>query len=192
MSAEANNSGGSSKTRSVKLLRLTRLPRLYRLLRILRLFKMLRLFKYNRTFKKVFDTVKMNAGIMKMITVTFTVFFFVHLVGCFWFLQAKLDDFNYDTWVVRLNYIDKAPSDQYLASIYWALQTLTTVGFGDINARTIPEKLIAILWMIFGVGFYSFTIGNLSQIIASIDVQSEILNQKLGILTEFGKRTNLP
>jgi len=112
--------------------------------------------------KRLFDSIKMNAGIVRMISVTITVFFLVHLVGCFWFLSAKLDDFNPDTWVVRFGYLDYDPSQQYLASIYWALQTLTTVGFGDIYAKTIPEKVIAILWMIFGVGFYSFTIGNLS------------------------------
>ena len=84
MTASANS--GHGKTSSVKLLRLTRLPRLYRLLRILRLFKMLRLFKYNRSFKKMFDAIKVNAGILKMITVSFTVFFFVHLIGCLWFL----------------------------------------------------------------------------------------------------------
>jgi hyperpolarization activated cyclic nucleotide-gated potassium channel 2 len=93
-----------------------------------------------------------------------------------WFLFAKLDDFGPDTWVVRKNYIDKDAGTQYLASIYWALQTLTTVGFGDINAVTVTEKVITIFWMIFGVGFYSFTIGNLSQIIASIDIRAEILN----------------
>ena len=97
-----------------------------------------------------------------MFSVTISVFFLIHLVGCFWFLFAKLDDFNPDTWVVRLGYIDKDSRTQYLASIYWALQTLTTVGFGDINAVTVTEKLISIFSMIFGVGFYSYTIGNLS------------------------------
>jgi len=140
----------------------------------------------------VFDLINMNVGIVKMITVTISVFFLIHLVGCMWFLVAKLDDFGPDTWVVRKNYIDKNAGTQYLASIYWALQTLTTVGFGDINAVTITEKIITIFWMIFGVGFYSFTIGNLSQIIASIDIRAEMLNQKLNTLLEFSKRTNMP
>jgi hypothetical protein len=152
------------------------LPRLYKLLRILRLFKLLRLLKSNKTLKKVFDLISMNVGIVKMVTVTISVFFLIHLIGCMWFLFAKLDDFGPDTWVVRKNYIDKDAGTQYLASIYWALQTLTTVGFGDINAVTVTEKVITIFWMIFGVGFYSFTIGNLSQIIASIDIRAEILN----------------
>ncbi len=74
-------------------MRLARLPRLYRLLRILRIFKMLRLLRFNRTFKKYFDTLKMNAGIMRMVQVTVTVFLMVHLMSCFWFLAAKFNNF---------------------------------------------------------------------------------------------------
>jgi hypothetical protein len=112
---------------------------------------------------------KMSAGVTRMVTVTIAVLFLVHLTSCFWFLSAVLDNFEPSTWVVRNDYIDSPPGVQYLASVYWTFQTLTTVGFGNIHAVTIPEKIISIIWMIFGVGFYSFTIGNLSQIIASID-----------------------
>lgn len=54
----------------------------------------------------------------------------------------------------------------YITSVYWTVQTITTVGFGDIPAVTVSEKIIAIGWMIVGVGFYSFTNGNLSSIMA--------------------------
>mmetsp|Transcript_24313 Transcript_24313/g.23924 ORF Transcript_24313/g.23924 Transcript_24313/m.23924 type:complete len:481 (+) Transcript_24313:722-2164(+) len=181
-----------ANTNSVKLLRLARLPRLYRLLRILRLFKMLRLIKHNKSMKKVMDLIRLNSGVMRMITVTITVFFMVHIIACLWFLAAKFDNFNPHTWVVRKGYIDRQPLEQYLAAVYWAFSTLTTVGFGDINAETIPEKVIAIMWMIFGVGFYSFTIGNLSKIIASIDIQAAILSQKITILNKFAISSNLP
>ena len=46
--------------------------------------------------------------------------------------------------------------------------------------------------MIFGVGFYSFTIGNLSSVIASMDNKNGILKQKLNTLSDFGKRITLP
>ena len=145
-------------------------------MRILQLFKLLRLLKSSKHFKRMFDIINMNVGIVKMIMVAVSVMFLVHLIGCFWFLQAKLSDFNPDTWVIRFGFMDSESSVQYLASVYWALQTLTTVGFGDINAYTVTEKITAIVWMISGIGFYSFTIGNLSQIIASIDIRQEILN----------------
>jgi Cyclic nucleotide-binding domain len=45
--------------------------------------------------------------------------------------------------------------------------------------------------MVIGVGFYSFTIGNLASIFNSIDIKAAHLHQKLAILAEFSKRTRL-
>lgn len=46
--------------------------------------------------------------------------------------------------------------------------------------------------MFFGVGFYSFTIGNLASIISSIDSKAAHLQQKLNMLSDFAKRKRLP
>jgi hypothetical protein len=56
------------------------------------------------------------------------------VAGCFWFLTAKINDFSPNTWVVRNNYIDEPDERKYLASIYWAVSTVLTVGYGDIHA----------------------------------------------------------
>jgi hypothetical protein len=76
--------------------------------------------------------------------------------------------------------------------MYWAFQTLTTVGYGDVTGRTTMERVYCLLWMIFGVAFYSFTIGNLQSIISTIDVKASELAAKLNTLTGFAKRTKLP
>src|SRR5688500_17261709 len=89
----------SANARNAKLVRLARLPRLYRLLRILRMFKMLRLLKHNKVIADFIDKLQMNAGISRMIVVTISMFFMVHLMSCFWFLSAKFNDFEYDSWV---------------------------------------------------------------------------------------------
>lgn len=49
------------------------------------------------------------------------------------------------------------------------------MGFGDINAKTSEERIFAIVWMIFGIAFYSYTIGNMTNLIASMDSSSEEL-----------------
>jgi hypothetical protein len=49
------------------------------------------------------------------------------------------------------------------------------VGFGDISAKTVSERIFAIAWMIFGIGFYSFTIGNMTNLIASQNSSNEEL-----------------
>lgn len=74
------------------------------------MFKMIRLFKYNRTFKKYFDTLQMNAGMMRMCSIIVWVFFLVHLMSCFWFLQAKFNDFTPDCWVIVRGIEETSPS----------------------------------------------------------------------------------
>lgn len=107
-----------------------------------------------------------------MLTVMVYVLISVHIISCLWVMTSKVDNYNEDTWLYRKNAISATGADQYLFAIYWAFQTLTTVGFGDIPAITVFERILALFWMIFGVGFYSFTIGNLSSIISSLDAKS--------------------
>lgn len=46
--------------------------------------------------------------------------------------------------------------------------------------------------MIIGVNFYSFTIGNVSSIIAAMDAKASILNSKLQTLNDYSVKYNLP
>lgn len=68
---------------------------------------------------------------------------------------------------------------KYLISVYWAFQTVTTVGFGDIAIYHQEEYILSIIWMLFGVSVYTLTIGNVSSIIANIDKQAFVLSEKL-------------
>ena len=117
----------------------------------------------------------MTSGVTQMIGVVVTVVFLTHLAGCFWFLQAKLGDMEPDTWPVRKGLIDEGMMMQYSVAVYWAFQTLTTVGFGDVSAVTVGERIFAIVWMLLGVAMYSYAIGNMTNMIASMDYSNEEL-----------------
>lgn len=92
--------------------------------------------------------------------------FCVHIFGCFWFMTAKFSEFHPDTWVVRRGILDMSVQFQYSESLYWAFQVLTTVGYGDFGAQTASELVLNLIWMTFGVSFYSFVVGSLTSIIA--------------------------
>jgi hypothetical protein len=89
-----------------------------------------------------------------------------------WFLEAKFNNFLPDSWVVSQGYEDRDNSFLYVASTYWTLMMLTTVGYGDIHPVNDMERMIALIWMVVGIGYYSYNIGNLSSIINTIDVKS--------------------
>jgi hyperpolarization activated cyclic nucleotide-gated potassium channel 1 len=85
----------------------------------------------------------------------------------------------------------------YLISIYWAVATISTVGFGDIHAynertiinNNIVEMILSIFWMIFGVGFYSFTVSSLSALLGTLDTKSSHLQNKITFMDEFCAET---
>jgi hypothetical protein len=116
--------------------------------------------------------------------------FIVHMMGCFWYFIADLEG-SPDNWIMRCGYIDADTGAKYLASLYWSVTTLTTIGYGDIVPFTNLEKSITILWMMFGVGFYSFTIGSLSSVLSNIDTRESILSNKLIALNEFCNETGI-
>ncbi|CAN0122506.1 unnamed protein product, partial [Hapterophycus canaliculatus] len=44
-------------------------------------------------------------------------------------------------WICRNDYAALSLGRRYLGSVYWALTTLTTVGYGDLSARTTEEQV---------------------------------------------------
>ena len=96
-------------------------------------------------------------------------FIMSHLSACFYYFTARISDFDESTWVSRLDLLDSNIYQKYVTSLYWSIQTVTTMGYGDVPAVTIIEKIIAILWMIVGVGFYSLTISNISILIQDLN-----------------------
>ena len=72
------------------------------------------------------------------------------------------------------------------------MTTLTTVGYGDISPFTNSERVFAIALMGIGVGFYSYMIGNLSNIIAQEDLNNSNLKSRISALNEFSKAAKLP
>jgi ABC-type amino acid transport substrate-binding protein len=68
----------------------------------------------------------------------------------------------------------KEEAREYFDSIYWAMTTAATVGYGDESAKTIPGRITSMMWMVFGIMFFSWIITqiNSSEIQTSIDPKS--------------------
>lgn len=174
------------------LLRLLRLPRLYKLFRLARILKALKRTAYSSASDRIQEFIQMNSRLWKLIKFLVSVFLCVHIMACFWFFSARIDSFDPDTWVMRYGFVDDGVWSQYLTSTYWTVTTVVTVGYGDISAGTNKEMMLAIAWMVIGVGFYSFTIGSLSSFLTSVDGREAVLSAKLAAIQEFANETSIP
>lgn len=65
------------------------------------------------------------------------------------------------------------------------------MGYGDFGVGNEVEIYMSIFWMVFGVAFYSFVLGNIQSIITKMDEDTEDLTKKLKALEKFKKKHKL-
>jgi len=107
----------------------------------------------------------MTEGFQKLLNMFGIMLCTSHLVACLYYFSARMSDFEEESWVARLELTDKSSFRKYITALYWCFQTLTSVGYGDIGSVTIAEKIIAIVYMAFGVGFYSMALSEITSLI---------------------------
>jgi voltage-gated potassium channel len=56
-------------------------------------------------------------------------------------------------------------------AVYWALGTMTTVGYGDITPKTVTGKVVACTLMVAGIGFFALITGAFAQRFLAPDVE---------------------
>jgi voltage-gated potassium channel Kch len=55
-----------------------------------------------------------------------------HFIACIWiFITFNSDEET--NWITETGYSESKPYELYIASNYFVMQTLTTVGYGDIS-----------------------------------------------------------
>ena len=55
--------------------------------------------------------------------------------------------------------------------IYWALQTMTTVGYGDVPPKTTLGRIIACVLMVVGIGFFALITGAVAERFLATEVE---------------------
>lgn len=146
--------------------------------------------------------------------------FVCHVVGCFWALTSLnyvdvektwLSAYPLDEPIVRISsstgsedrsdcdWLDdngtcfsKSKLEIYLISIYWAMTTMSTCGYGDLLPGCDQERVYAIFAMLIGGGFYGLIIASMSSMISTRDVNTRILLERRDLVQGFMDHHNFP
>lgn len=80
----------------------------------------------------------------------------------------------------------------YIKSLYWAITTLTTIGYGDITPSTNLGRLYTMPIMILGVGIYGFVIANVTRLFTTADRYKEKSKERLSDVANYMKYYKIP
>jgi voltage-gated potassium channel len=112
------------------------LPALFQSLRALRLLRVARLLRLAPIFKRAFTLRGLRYA---------TVFtLLVVLTGA-------------------ASYENAEPGKDYFDGVYWTVSTMTTVGYGDELPTTVEAKVIAMLLMLVGIGYFAVITGSIAE-----------------------------
>ena len=87
---------------------------------------------------------------------------------------------------------------QLLVSCYFALTTLSTVGYGDYFPISSEERIFAVIIMLGGVAFFSYIMGSFIEIISNYEQKmgnidySSNLHEWIHQLTRFTPNHTVP
>ena len=120
--------------------------RILRILRLLRLFRTAKHFRHSKTFHIIINTIEKKKSELLSSLVLMVSLLLVCATGVYYVEnEAQPEKFS-----------------SILASMWWAVATLTTVGYGDIYPITFLGKILGAISAIFGIGLFALPAGLLA------------------------------
>jgi hypothetical protein len=172
-----------------------------RLLRLARLLKIVRLVRFQRILIR-WEEELYNVATLKLLKLVVLVCFVGHWLGCAfyffgdWSEQAADGEWDMEAdgvtkirgWTWRQfgeNAHDVPAHYRYVTSVYFAIMTLTTVGYGDITPLTTHERWYAIFAMLVGGFTFGMIVGSLADVVAKSDPGNSARSKKLGLIHAY-------
>uniref|UniRef100_A0A8C8B9H3 Voltage-gated delayed rectifier potassium channel KCNH4 n=1 Tax=Otus sunia TaxID=257818 RepID=A0A8C8B9H3_9STRI len=174
---------------------------------LVHLLKTVRLLRLLRLLQKLDRYSQYSAMVLTLLMSMFALL--AHWLACLWYVigRAEMESNDPRTWDIgwlhelgkRLEapYVNSSvggPSirSAYIASLYFTLSSLTSVGFGNVCANTDAEKIFSICTMLIGALMHAVVFGNVTAIIQRMYSRRSLYHTRMKDLKDFIRVHRLP
>lgn len=154
----------------------------FKLLSSLSMWPLVHLIKLGRVAQRMRRWRRHEVQYASMLRLAFFVYWFLltsHWLACGWLALGGVEG-------------QKPHLHPYFTALYWCVTTLATVGYGDIVPNTNAQTAYAMVAMLIGVGVYGYVIGNVTRLLANIDLAHSHYMENMERLTAFMRYRNIP
>ena len=167
--------------------RFIRFMRVARFVRLIKLAKVSQLRDAMRVLKEFLVTIGISPQevefFLRMCGLVAVMLGIGHLMACMWLHVGRTGLENDEGWMVGSHELARIQDEngtwimeegvyvheQYVDSFYWAIVTMSSVGYGDLLPTTTHEREIGVFVITIGAFLYAYIIGAFSTIMAALD-----------------------
>ncbi|XP_075027997.1 voltage-gated delayed rectifier potassium channel KCNH4 [Calonectris borealis] len=174
---------------------------------LVHLLKTVRLLRLLRLLQKLDRYSQYSAMVLTLLMSMFALL--AHWMACIWYVigRKEMESNDPQTWDIgwlhelgkrlEVPYINNSvggPSirSAYIASLYFTLSSLTSVGFGNVCANTDAEKIFSICTMLIGALMHAVVFGNVTAIIQRMYSRRSLYHTRMKDLKDFIRVHRLP
>jgi potassium voltage-gated channel Eag-related subfamily H protein 7 len=198
----------SSDTSNLKVLRI---------IRCARLVKLIKLGKGSAVLKSFIRNNGIRNSTLQLLKFAVLIGCANHWLACLWMLVPKLEESKVD-WVTKYYGVSKldgvygtltededgnetdfvvdplyqSSMRMYVTCAYWAMMTLSTIGYGDVTPNTQMELMTGIIGMGVGASLYAYAVGGICGILSNRDPISSAFHDSLECLQSLTREYHLP
>uniref|UniRef100_A0A3Q3VLG8 Voltage-gated delayed rectifier potassium channel KCNH4 n=1 Tax=Mola mola TaxID=94237 RepID=A0A3Q3VLG8_MOLML len=167
------------------------------------LLKTVRLLRLLRLLQKLERYSQYSAVVLTLLMSMFALL--AHWMACVWYFIGRRE---IESWLHELakrlgtpyfgsgglGVLGGGPSmrSSYVTSLYFALSSLTSVGFGNVSANTNSEKIFSICTMLIGALMHAVVFGNVTAIIQRMYSRRSLYHTRTKDLKDFIRVHRLP
>ncbi|KAI9080052.1 hypothetical protein K1719_037985 [Acacia pycnantha] len=151
-------------------------------------------------FERLEKDIRINYLFTRIAKLLVVELYCTHTAACiFYYLATTLppSDEGY-TWIGSLKMGDYSYTDfrhiglwkRYVTSLYFAIVTMVTVGYGDIHAVNVREMIFVMIYVSFDMILGAYLLGNMTALIVK-GSKTEKFRDKMGDIIKFMNRNNL-
>ncbi|KAK2411610.1 potassium channel AKT1 [Trifolium repens] len=124
--------------------------------------------RIHRWFSELEENERINFNMVRIAKMMWVCYLVCHYGGCVFYLMATFHAHVENTWfsLVDLNFVTLGLINKYVTSMYYAVISFTTVGYGDLHPVYIDEKVFSVIFLLADFGLVAYVATTIVYLVA--------------------------